>query len=124
MARILMGFGRAMLFVELIVLTACSPEITIVHRDHTNRRVKVIVDDSRTKTVDYGDEVSFNVSRGEHTLKAVTESSSSSSPWSESGQPWMIWVDKGAVLTLLPPTAETQSPKLPDNAATKDAILE
>jgi uncharacterized protein YacL (UPF0231 family) len=71
--------------------------------------VKIILDKTTTERLEYGDEVSFNVSRGEHVVEAVPENKSFN-PWTKNGEDWTIWVDRDAVLTLLPPPApQTES---------------
>ena len=100
---------RCVILVILIFCGACSPEILIVHRDHTHKRVKIVLDKSEETRLEYGDDVSFRVSRGEHVIAAVPEDKSVS-PWTENGEDWIIWVDKEAILTLLPPPPMPPSP--------------
>ena len=87
-----------------LVLVSCSPEIAIVHRDHTHQRVRVTIDKNKTKHLDFGDDVSVNVSRGEHLVEAIPEGKTEC-PWTDDGKGWIIWVDKNAILTLLPPAS-------------------
>ena len=67
-----------------VLSAACSPEISIVHRDHTHKTVHVVLDKTEKARLDYGDEVSFNVSRGEHVIQA-TPDDKSVCPWTENG---------------------------------------
>lgn len=101
--KISVGYG-------LIVfsLTACSASIQVKHRDPTHQRVQVNVDNDKIKNLDYGDDMSVSVSEGTHQITAVPMGEKSS-PWTADGNGWTIWVEKDAILTLLPPPETAMS---------------
>ena len=91
------------LFLPLWVVTACSPSVQVNHRDPTHQSVDIFIDNDTSKTLDYGDDESISVSEGAHVITALPVGEKAS-PWTEDGKGWTIWVEKEAILTLLPPT--------------------
>ncbi len=79
---------------------ACT-RIAIRHQDHTHQRIAVSID-GKTSTLKYGGELKKRVSRGHHQVTAIPEGESRC-VWTADGEGWTFWVDKEAVLTLLPP---------------------
>jgi hypothetical protein len=104
-------------------MVACSPKIAIVHRDPTHESIVVRIDNEKESIVDYGDDVTRRVSRGRHFVTAHPEGGTRC-PWTKDGKGWTLWVDTGAVLTLLPPPPSTsdvpQSPHSEDRTNMKE----
>lgn len=101
--KICVGYGLL-----VFSLAACSASIEVKHRDPTHQSVQIIVDNDKIKNLDYGEDMSVSVSEGTHQITAVPQGEKSS-PWTEDGNGWTIWVEKDAILTLLPPSATALS---------------
>ena len=86
------------------LLWGCAPSIVVVHKDPTHPTAMVSVDNAPPETLEFNDGLSVRVSRGPHTVKAMPPGGNFC-PWTEGGAGWTIWVDREAVLTLLPPAS-------------------
>ena len=86
----------------VVISTACSPSITIIHQDPTHESIRIIVDNKDRDRLRFGKDLSITVSKGNHTVVAFPEGETQC-PWTTDGEGWTIWADKDAILTLLPP---------------------
>jgi hypothetical protein len=68
----------------------------------------VYVDNAEPKPLELDDRLAVRVSRGPHTVKVVPPGENFC-PWTEDSEGWTVWVDREAVLTLLPPVSADDS---------------
>jgi len=96
------------LIIVLFAMVGCAPKIRIAHQDPTHKIVLITVDNGKTKTLEYEDDMKVRVSRGVHVVDAKPKGSKTC-PWTSDGKGWTIWVDKDSSLVLLPPV-KTDTP--------------
>lgn len=114
MPRTMMTIFRTVFVTIVICLIHVScAKITVLHQDYSHQRISVIID-GKTKTMAYGDELTERVSKGQHRIEAIPEGKKQC-PWTEDGKGWTLWVDRKAVLTLLPPPPTPSSIKSASN---------
>lgn len=90
------------LFLLAFCFSGCASSIAIHHQDPTYKRVSVKIDNRQRGELNYGGTKTVGVSRGAHQVEVVPVGSTAS-PWTQDGKGWIVWVDKDAILTLLPP---------------------
>lgn len=90
------------LFVVATTLaSACAPKLTVRHEDPAFASVEIRIDGERQGFLTPNDKMTVRLSRGWHEIAAIPEGETQN-PWSETGEPWTLYLDKRAHLTLLP----------------------
>jgi len=85
----------------LLVLAGCSPKLVVHNLDSTYEEVAVQIDQELAGTLSYGESLSERLPRGPHHVDAHPVGQEFN-PWNERGQGWVVYLDEGAYLTLLP----------------------
>ena len=87
--------------VSILLLFGCAPKLIIHHLDHTHPKVAVKIDEKDQGTLEYGGKISKRLSPGPHYVEAVPDGETGC-PWVKNGDGWVVYIDEGAQLTLLP----------------------
>ena len=96
---------KRLLSVTALCLSACGPTLTIRHQDPTHELINVWVEDDLVGELEFGEDLSIRLDRGEHTVRA-NPYGQTDNPWAEDGHSWRFVLDDEATITLLPPTSE------------------
>ena len=99
-------FGTLLLLCSMVA-AGCGPSLTVRHEDPLHPTVEIRVDQELVDVVAFGDEVSISVDRGMHLVEAWPPGTESN-PWTADGSGWLVFVDEGAILFLLPTTSSSQ----------------
>jgi hypothetical protein len=82
-------------------LCACAPKLVVRNDDPTTPRAVVQVDGELIGIVDAGDSITVRLDEGMHEV-VITPMGSDAIPWTEDGEPWLLYLDEGAYITLFP----------------------
>lgn len=85
----------------LTLFAGCAPKLIVHNLDHTYEQVAVQIDEKPVGTLEYGETLSKRLTPGPHHVLAHPQGETKC-PWVESGDGWVIYLDEGAQLTLLP----------------------
>jgi len=91
-------------FVGLSLLagsSACAPKLIVRHEDPAATFAQIRVDGESRGFVQLGETMTLRPGRGYHRVEAVPRGETSN-PWAADGEGWNVYVDRRAVVTLLP----------------------
>ena len=91
-------------FVVLSLLSAssaCAPKLIVRHEDPAATFAQIRLDGESRGFVQLGESMTLRPGRGYHRLEAVPRGDATN-PWAADGEGWSVYVDRRAVVTLLP----------------------
>lgn len=86
------------------LVSACAPRLVVQHDDPTAGEIEVTVDGTRTRTLRPGNRWKVRLDQGWHEVD-VRADGGRVNPYTDDGDPWVLWHDRGTRITLSPPAS-------------------